>query len=291
MFDQSQHKIPQVYLKQFGYLTKSNQWKISVLKRGEKIIRQKSIESFSTELNLFDLKTNNKDISRFFEEYNKSIEDEFNYLIEYIDKNKSLDQRSTTCLKQLIINLICRSDYCRQWVLGNLTNKSKSNFLRIILVHQFKNYADYVKINTSPLFMKLNLSRPNEVINEVLLFFIYHLLYSFDGFESLILVAETNKPWITSDNPIVADLKSQDFHFLTNDSEFYFPISSKYLVFIHHPSSNRNENPLKKLEANKSYTVSDEQMLEINAAIIDNMYEYIIFSGEVKTQEIFDSMG
>lgn len=55
---QNQHKLPQVYMREFGYDYKG-QKKVSVLKIGEKFIRQKSIESFLSETNIFKIKSEN----------------------------------------------------------------------------------------------------------------------------------------------------------------------------------------------------------------------------------------
>jgi len=38
---QKQHKIPEVYLKKFGYENSSNQWMLSVIQAGEKFTRYK----------------------------------------------------------------------------------------------------------------------------------------------------------------------------------------------------------------------------------------------------------
>ncbi len=61
---ENQHILAQVYLKGFGYKDRNNQWKISTLDRDQvpimekynkKRISQKSIESFLSETNIFDL--------------------------------------------------------------------------------------------------------------------------------------------------------------------------------------------------------------------------------------------
>ena len=52
--NQNQDKLPQVYMKQFGYDYKGHP-KVSVLQVGEKFTRQKSIESFLSETNILIL--------------------------------------------------------------------------------------------------------------------------------------------------------------------------------------------------------------------------------------------
>ncbi len=78
---QDQHKIPQVYLKRFGYVDSNNQWKISIKIRGERFIRQKSIKSFNSVSNIFDIDSDDPRIPRMFEQLNSELETEYNNII------------------------------------------------------------------------------------------------------------------------------------------------------------------------------------------------------------------
>lgn len=51
---QYQHRLPKVYLKPFGY-PERGRWYISVLEKGKNSTMQMEIESFTAELNAFDL--------------------------------------------------------------------------------------------------------------------------------------------------------------------------------------------------------------------------------------------
>jgi len=86
-----QHKIPRVYLRQFGYHY-NNQWKISVLQQCETFVRQKSIESFLAETNIFDVESNVHDTPRLFEEFNCDIENNYNNIISDLDTQGKLSK-------------------------------------------------------------------------------------------------------------------------------------------------------------------------------------------------------
>ena len=52
--NQRQHKVPQVYLKHFGY-EEEGKWYVSLNKSGEYFSKQELIETFTVETNIFDL--------------------------------------------------------------------------------------------------------------------------------------------------------------------------------------------------------------------------------------------
>lgn len=86
---QNQHKLPQVYMREFGYDFKG-QKKVSVLKVGEKFTRQKSIESFLSETNVFKIKSENPELENIFEELNGLLENEYLNFISDLNNNQYL---------------------------------------------------------------------------------------------------------------------------------------------------------------------------------------------------------
>lgn len=69
---QDQHKIPRVYLKQFGYKKRSH-WMVSVQSRKEKFTRQKSVGSFTATTNVFDIESEDDRFPRMFETLNGKL--------------------------------------------------------------------------------------------------------------------------------------------------------------------------------------------------------------------------
>lgn len=283
--NQKQHKVPQVYLKKFGYQNGNNQWMISVLKRGEKSTRQKSIKSFTIETNVFDIDSNDPRIPRMFETLNSELENEYNNIISELDTNQALSDKGYAFILQLIANLICRSDYWRDWVLGMLNHKNKENWLRIILGHLCKDNEEFKALDTKPHFRILADSSPEEVINRVLLFFADHYMHRLWNYDLVFIRSHDEKPWFTSTNPIVMHQRTQKNEIFNKDSEIYFPLSPKYLAYLHYSKSDDKENPLRKIERNTMINADDEQNESLQKVIMENPSDFVLIAGEFKYRE------
>ena len=277
--NQDQHKIPQVYLKKFGYQD-NGQWLLSVIKHGEKFTRQKSIKSFTIATNIFDIDSDDPRIPRMFEGLNCDLENEYNNILNDLDTKNNLSEKSYAFLIQIIANLIVRSDYWRDWVLGILNHENKEGFLRAILGHHCKDKEEFSKISERPFFRILADSPPDEVINRVLIHFIDHFLLRLWYFEIVIIKSQDGKPWYTSTNPVVVHNRVGPFNIFKKESEIYFPISPTYLAYVHHKDSEDKENPLRAYETNKIHTATDEQNENLQKTIISNPCDYCIIAGE-----------
>jgi len=280
--NQKQHKVPQVYLKKFGYQNGNNQWMISVLKKGLKFTQQKSIKSFTIETNVFDIDSDDPRIPRMFETLNSELENEYNNIISELDNNQSLSDKGYAFLLQLTSNLICRSDYWRDWVFGMLNHENKENWLRIILGHHCKDYGEFKELDSKPHFRILADSPPEEVINRVLLFFTDHLMHRLWHYDIVFIKSQDGKPWFTSTNPIVMHLRTQKNEIFNKDSEIYFPLSPDYLAYLHYGKSDDKENPLRKAERNSMINADDEQNESLQKIIMANPSDYILIAGEFK---------
>lgn len=276
--NQDQHKVPQVYLKQFGYLF-GKQLKVSVLKVGEKYTRQKSIESFLAETNVFDIESEIPEIERLFEQLNCDIETEYLSIISDLENDGELSDKSYAVLLQLIPNFIARSDSWRSLVYYFLNSDIKTNFLKIICIHRAKSFEDLENKD----FYKVMVENPvDEIINRALLFFTEHLMRRLGHYKIVILQSQDGKPWFTSDNPVLVENRTAKFEIMTKDSEVYFPLNPKYLAYLHFKDSDDKDNQLRTLETNKIHPVSDEQNWNIEQMIIRNAHNYVIFDSEFK---------
>lgn len=280
-----QHKIPQVYLRKFGYLTENNHWKVSVLKDGETWTRQKSIESFMAISNIFDIKSDIPNISGIFEEINFDLENKYNKIINDLEINKSLNEETYSILINFIANLICRADYWRDWVMGILNHENKENFLKITLSH-ITSDEDFlnknVEIEKETFYRILVDKRPEEIINRVLFYLFDYIIYRLKYFDVVIMQSQQDKPWYTSSNPVVLQNNFEHFEMLDKKCEIYFPLTPKYLAFLHYVDSKDKKNELRKLDNNFIHEASDEQTKIIINHIIKNPHEYLIIAGELK---------
>ncbi|MDP3435110.1 MAG: DUF4238 domain-containing protein [Bacteroidota bacterium] len=279
---QNQHKIPQVYLKQFGYLDMNNQWRISAIRRGEKFTRQKSIESFYSVTSIFDVESDDPIIPRMFEQLNCDLETEYNNIIAELESDGTLSNKSYAYLLQLIADLIVRSDYWRDWILDMLNNENKENFLQLILGHHCEDFAEFKNIKQQPFFRILSESPPSEIVNRVLIYFIDHLMLRLWQYDITFIQSQKYKPWFTSTNPVVIHNRTENNEILAKESELYFPLSPKFLAYVHFKDSKDKENQLRYLTTNKIHIATDEQNSNLQNTIMKNPSDFVIFAGEFK---------
>lgn len=279
--NQDQHKIPQVYLKKFGYIDKNSQWKISVISRDEKFTRQKSIKSFFAVTNIFDIISDDPRIPRMFEQLNCDLETEYNNIILELETKGSLSNKSNKHLIQLIANFIVRSDYWRELILEILKSEEKENFLVVILGHHCKNFLEFQNIKQQPFFRILADSEPEDSINRVLIYFIDHLLMRLWYYDITFIQSQDNKPWFTSTNPIVVHNRTKQLEILDNESELYFPLTPKLLAYVHFKGSIDKENPLRTLKKNTVQLATDNQNEDLQKIIMNNPSDFLLIAGEV----------
>jgi hypothetical protein len=279
--NQNQHKLPQVYLRQFGYKHKE-QWKVSTKVIGENFVRQKSIESFLSEINVFKIDSDQNEIQNIFEEFNCLLEDEFLRIISDLDNNGQLSEKSQAYIYQLIPNLLVRTDIVRNLVRELLESDARTNFLTIICIHK----ADSLESLHKMAFFKM-LNEPNvdeSIINKALIFFADHFFRKLAWYEIVILKSQENKPWFTSDNPIILKNRKQKFNFMTNQSEVYFPLNPSYIIYLHHKESTDSRNKFRKYEKNKIYEVNNRDNILLQRKIMLNLDKHLIITGEYKVK-------
>ncbi|RVT72733.1 DUF4238 domain-containing protein [Flavobacterium sufflavum] len=276
---QNQHKLPQVYLREFGYDFKG-QKKVSVLKVGEKFTRQKSIESFLSETNVFKIKSINPELENIFEELNGLLENEYLNFISDLDNNHSLSDKSYAVLLQLIPNLLCRTDEIRDLISYLLNSDAKINFLKIICIHRAQNIEDLIEKDFYKIMVVQSVN--DNVINRALIFLMEHIFRRIAHYDIVILQSQEDKPWFTTDNPIIFENRMENFEIMLNESEIYFPLSPKYLIYLHHRESKDKVNELRQLEKNKIHLVNDKQNVNLQYKIMKNAIEYVIIEGEFK---------
>lgn len=277
--NQNQHKLPQVYMRQFGY-EKNGHSKVSVLKLGEKFTRQKSIESFLSETNIFDIESDILEIVRIFEHLNGLFENEYHNIIRELDEEKKLSDKSYSVLLQFIPNLISRSQPMRELVTELLKTDAKENFLTIICAHRSKTKEELHQQD----FFRVMADNPvtDSSVNRALIFFTEYLFRRTEHYDIVIIESQDEKPWFTTDNPVVFENRMHKFEIMGMDSEIYFPLNPKYLIYLHYQGSKDKENELRKLANNTIHLASDNQNQELQRKIMANAHEYVIVEGELK---------
>jgi hypothetical protein len=279
---QRQHKVPQVYLRKFGYKDLNNQWKVSVLRHGQDKPMQKSIKSFTTEINHFDIESDDPLIPRMFEKMNGLLESKYNTIIEELEKTGYLSEKSIEHLLQFVAVQIVRSDKWRDQVIEFLAPETRRNFLHMIIGHRAKNAQDFKEMPNQPFFQKLMSLPANQVVNRALLFFSEYLIRRIGQFEIVLFEASQDRPWYTSTDPVIVDNRIDERHFeiFAKESEVYFPLSPKYLLYLHFRASEDQLNPLRAFSSDKIHTLDHTTAWEIQKRICNSAREFLIMAGE-----------
>ena len=112
---QNQHRIPQVYLKQFGYSKDKEHW-VSVLEIGTKLTENKLIVEFTAETNIFDLPVDDDEIKRHFENLSGYVENFYRTVISNLINQKKLTDKNKDVLNHFVANILCRTHTFRNLI-------------------------------------------------------------------------------------------------------------------------------------------------------------------------------
>lgn len=286
-YEQEQHKLPQVYLKQFGY-KREQQWMVSVLDKNEDFTRQKSIKSFTATTNIFDINSQNDKIVRIFEDLNCELENEYWGIIDDIESNDYISEKSRAYLLQIISNFMVRSDYWRGFIKDILESERKEDFLKITLsfITPVKNFNEHESKDYYKLVATGDID--DDKINRALMYFMGYLFRATKNFQVVIFEAPNEKLWFTSDNPVVFNSNREEgLGICGPNSEFYLPLSKKYLAYFYFKKSGLDEPIFRTLENKKIYKILDiiseeEHEKFVREVILNNKSQMIIFPSEIK---------
>lgn len=284
--EQSQHKIPQVYLKCFGFRDKNNQWRISVIERGNTYTQQKSIKSFTAATNIFDIESQDPSVRRLIESgVNGVLEDSYLEIISDLEVNGQLSDKSYAYLLQFVANLMVRSDHWREMVTSLLDSSHKPLFLKQIMGHHCKNEQEFNAIHEQPFYSNLLLRSTDKAINTVLLYLMDHIMLRLWHYEIVIIKSQDEKPWFTSTNPVIAHNQinlDHGFEMFSKDSEYYLPLSPSYLAYLHFPEADDKSNLLRALPTNQIHLATDAENQSLQYLITNNYSDFLLFAGEFK---------
>lgn len=269
MSDQNQHRISQVYLKQFGYKDKNGKNWISVWEIGSEYTGKKSIKKFSAEKNIFDLPLNDLKERRKFEELNGDIETYYPKIISDLIQKQKLSDKSKVYLISFIANLLCRNKSFRKQITSFLSSGQRGYFLtEITSFHRDKGVQLRRTLEKIKVEYQLNI-----VLFSVWYYFCKKLTSS--NFDYVILKDFSNRGWMTSDSPVVIKNNVNENTLLAKETEIFFPISPSYLFYLDH----RDYNKSKSLRVNGQELVqsSEELHTKIYDLIWKNAEQFLIF--------------
>jgi len=272
---QGQHRISQIYLKQFGY-QKDDEWYISVWHKSDNHTDNLQVKNFTKETNVFDLPYEDIELRRHFENISsKELESRYEMVIKSIHNQKNLNTRNKSILFHFVANLICRALPHRDFLNTLLLNAdTREIFLEEITTFEEKSLP-VLKEALSTLKSEYQL---NMVLGQIM----NYLAQVFKTFNCVILKDHENKGWFTSDNPINIDKQGNFSYIIPPEAEIYFPLSKDYYLFIFNEESEIKTNPLRKLRKNKINEIDEATHKMLCDKVTWNENRYLIFPTEIE---------
>lgn len=279
---QKQHKVSQVYLKQFGFKQEDGKWYVSVLRVGSNITENILISEFTTETNAFDvdLPMLLPSEKRNFENLSSLLENDYSKILNSIKSQKKITAKHRDIINHYVANLMCRTNPFRT-IVNDWINDSK------VLPLVLEDVLMFEEEDTALQVMMENISDNNK-LNVFIGYLMNHLVKVFRGFKSVIIKSESEFGWLTTDSPVKVDWQDECYTIIPLETELYFPLSKDLLLFLYHPSSKKQNNLLRSLAIDKVNNVDFNTFNEINLLLARDYDEYLVFYESTPIHKIFD---
>ena len=271
---QNQHKVPQVYLKQFGY-QENNEWKLSVYKVGKTETENVEIAKFTAETNIFDLPFADPDIKRHFEnQSNRYIENYYRTIISNLHNQKRLTEKNKDVLNHFVANMLCRTNPFRAFINELIENsETKEKFINEITM-----FSNQKEINIKFINLLKDSFKIDFQLNIAICMLMDHLVHTFKMFKKVVIRDCEGKGWFTTDSPVHLDKQGNHEWIIPLESEIYLPLSKDFCLYMFHSASEVTTNPLRSLSPDKINSVNFETFDKITKKIISDFDEYLIFN-------------
>lgn len=286
MMEQQQHRVPQVYLKEFGFLD-GDQWMITTAEKhkaelmrgvGRRWVGAKSIASVTTAENEFDLGDVLPEEKKLLEQFFWNFENEYGSVVKELDEQKFTDE-SLGKLTDFIAGLLIRSRLFRNLLAHHLTQPYAHDFLNgMCMWMDAKEREERVRaIEAFDLPHRLNHAA----------YSIWHHLSSrLRAFEGVLLKDLDNSGWMTSDNPVVLrHFQARGGSLLGRSTEVYFPISKNWCLFLHDPKCLYPMNPMRSIPSRSFVQAHEWMRFIVSEYIWENADEVVFFSSRFKIKE------
>lgn len=274
---QGQHRISQVYLRQFGYPS-DKPVKLSVYEAGKEITSNVKISDFTKEINVFDLPFTDPELKRHFENTSNIIETRYPVVISNLKHQNLLTSKDKDVLNHFVANILCRTYPFRTFI-DNLLRQPDT---RDKFINEMTMFSDNSK-ETKDL---LSLFKIDYQLNLAIGTLMNHLVHVFRSFNKVIIKGAENKGWLTTDSPIFHDKQGHHEWIVPIESEFYFPLSKDFCLFMYHPESEKNSNPLRELKPDRVNDVDFETFEEITKKIVFDYDKYLIFNQHIEDTDV-----
>lgn len=265
---QKQHKVSQVYLKQFGY-EENGEWWISVYECGTKATSNIKIVDFTKEINVFDLPFEEPKLKRHFENNSNKIENHYLTIISNLNYQNILTAKNKDVLNHFVANILCRTSPFRCFINDLLIySDTREKFINEITM-----FSD----NSKEVEILLQKFKIDYQLNIAIGYLMNHLVHIFRRFKKIILKCK-QEGWLTTDSPVYLDKQGNSAWIIPLESEIYMPLSKDYCLFMFHPKSKFDSNSLRFLMEDKVNYIDFETFNEVTEKIVFDYDKYLIFN-------------
>lgn len=275
--NQNQHRVPQIYLKQFGHFIE-NKWIVSVYKPGNAFTENLQVSRFTADFNIFDAPYGDIALRRNFEIQCSRVENFYRVIISNLKNQKQLTLKDAEVLCHFIATLLSRSVPFTDFIQMILRNKRAC-----------KRFIDEIGMfnkNKEILEEALKIVPIHLQLNAILGTITAHFVEVFSQFNFLILEKPTDIPWMTTDNPVILDHKGNMEWLVSADTEIYLPLSRDFCLFGFHESADNKANPLRKLKQDKVNKIDIGTFEMLQKKIGLNLSEYLVMPIYLEDSEI-----
>lgn len=274
---QGQHRLSQVYLKQFGY-PRDKPIKLSVYEAGKKMSSNVEISDFTKEINVFDLPFTDPELKRHFENTSNIIETRYPVVISNLKHQKRLIPKDKDVLNHFVANTLCRTNPFRT----SIDDLLRQPDTRDKFINEMTMFSDDSK-ETKEL---LDLFKIDYQLNLAIGTLMNHLVHVFRTFNQVIIKGAEDKGWLTTDSPVFHDKQGHYEWIIPIESEIYMPLSKDFCLFMYHAESKKNSNPLRELKPDRVNEVDFETFEEITNKIVFDYDKYLIFNSQIEDTDM-----
>ncbi|MES2417059.1 MAG: DUF4238 domain-containing protein [Bacteroidota bacterium] len=265
--NQNQHRVSQVYLKQFGYEI-DEKWWVSVYRLGYTSTENLPVDTFTAEFNIFDAPYGNIEFRRNFEIQCGKVESYYPTIISNLINQKKLTAKNVEVLCHFIASLLSRSISFTSFIEMILSDIDACKRF-ISEISMFNEHKEILKetLKIVPVHLQLN---------TILGTITAHLVEVLRCFNFLVIKKPTDISWMTTDNPVLIDKKGNFEWLLSPDTEIYLPLSGNFLLFGFHENAVDKTNKLRLLRENKVNKIDIEQFETLQRRISQNLSKYLV---------------
>jgi hypothetical protein len=279
---QKQHRVPQVYLRKFGY-QKDGKWYISVINKinlkkkpltyDEIPFEQIEIADFNCSINEFDYPFHTFKEKKHYETTSALIEGKYPIVLNSIKNQKQLTKSHEDILRHFTASLICRAKLHRDFFANILSDdKTVDKILEEITMFDIDDKPVSIKVAFDYLKKEKRLALVQGIITN-------HIVRVLRSFNSVILVDFNGLAWCTSDNPVYINYNENYSWVLPAEAEIYLPLSPEFCLFMFNPGSTTIKNSLRNLMVNRINTIDKSTFWMITNRLIENTMDTLIVPG------------